>query len=379
MAVNQFISQNEKILGEYTRMSKTAGSRSDYVQGGGGNTSCKLDSRLMAIKASGFRLDQIAVDQAYAVLDYAAVRDFYTNTDPAGLADVEKEGSAQAKAAVQVIEGLPQLRPSVEAGFHSLLETYVLHTHPVYANLATCTAEGAAIAAKALAGLDESHAFVPYINPGAQLTFAIGKARRQTAEATGRQPAILFMQNHGLIVTAEHADTCLQLHDAVNERIAAAFGVSSADWPAIGLAAASSAPSPVGTTECWQSATPWLSRQLLETEWDLDLFTRQALYPDQLVFLSGQMGVAETGSLSGALAEGRSLPDKCTLFRATGEVFYQCARNEAQTIEETLCAILFITGTIRRAGYTVCTMNEAGRSFISNWESEKYRKSIAAK
>lgn len=47
------------------------------MQGGGGNTSVKLDDTLMAIKASGFCLKDIEIDKAYAVLDYAALRRFY--------------------------------------------------------------------------------------------------------------------------------------------------------------------------------------------------------------------------------------------------------------------------------------------------------------
>ena len=225
MSANDFITKNKARLADYTRMSRTAGSRSDYVQGGGGNTSVKLDDRLMAIKASGYRLDQIAPDQAYAVLDYAALRSFYQNTDSSALEDVEASGSAQAKAATLPVDGLPALRPSVEAGFHSLLDTFVLHTHPVYANLVTCCSEGISVAQEALADIGAGHVFVPYINPGAQLTFSIGEARNHKLSAENTKPAIIFMQNHGLIVTGPDADTCLKLHDEVNDRIAAAFGI----------------------------------------------------------------------------------------------------------------------------------------------------------
>jgi ribulose-5-phosphate 4-epimerase/fuculose-1-phosphate aldolase len=367
-----FISEHAAKLADYIRMSRAAGARNDYVQGGGGNTSVKFDDRLMAIKASGFRLDQIAEADAYAVLDYAALRGFYESTDPATLEDVEKEGSSRAKAATQAIEGLPQLRPSVEAGFHSLLDAFVLHTHPVYANLATCSAEGAVIAAEALEGLPESHAFVPYINPGAQLTFAIGRARRETEARTGRKPAILFMQNHGLIITGADADACLALNDEVNRRLAKAYGVSERDWPVVALA-------PGGAENAWASATSWLKEKLLNTDWDLDFFTKQSLYPDQLVFLAGQMAVVEQGSLADARAAGAAAPAKCTVFRETGEVSYVCKRGEAQTIEETLCAILFIVGAIARSGRTLCTMDESGKDFIAGWESEKYRKSLAGR
>ena len=115
---NTFLDRYEERLADFTRVSRTAGSRSDYVQGGGGNTSCKLYSQLMAIKASGFRLDQIAPDTAYAVLDYSKLRSFYQNTDASSLEDVEKAGSSQAKDTAVVIDGLAVLRPSVEAGFH---------------------------------------------------------------------------------------------------------------------------------------------------------------------------------------------------------------------------------------------------------------------
>lgn len=382
-----FSRQYAERLGNFVRMSKAAGSRSDYVQGGGGNTSCKVDDRLMAIKASGYRLDQIAADQAYAVLDYSSLRQFYGSTDPAGLDDIEGAGSARAKEATRTLEGLPVLRPSVEAGFHSLLDTYVLHTHAVYANLATCSAEGRDVAASALAGLTAGHVFVPYINPGAQLTFAVLQAIEEKKKETGAAPSLLFMKNHGFIVTGDDADECLALHDQVNERLAAAYGVSAADWPAIAVKAVSGtgpAPGQEGQTEqFWQSDTPWLHAQLTEQAWNLDDLTKEALFPDQLVYLGGKVAVSERGSLAEALqkeaAGNNDRPGTCTLFRQTGEVLYRCGRNEAQTIEETLCAVLFVSGTIRKAGRTVVTMSEAGRQFISNWESEHYRSQITAR
>ena len=186
------------------------------------------------------------------------------------------------------------------------------------------------------------------------------------------------MQYHGFIVTGVDADACLLLHDQVNERLAAAYCVSSADWPEVAVRPAADP----ADGQTFMSATPWLRDRLLDQEWDLDFFTAQALYPDQLVFLGGKLGIA-AGSLTGVRENGASglssLKDTCTIFRRTGEVFYRCGRNEAQTIEETLCAIFFITRTIRQSSRTICTMSEAGRQFISNWESEHYRKTITAR
>ena len=116
-----FFEKNAERLADFAKMSGEAGARSDYVQGGGGNTSVKLADGLMAIKASGFCLADIRPDSAYAVLDYEALRHFYFDQDPADLEDVEKQGSAAAKENTKTIEGLAALRPSVEAGFHSIL------------------------------------------------------------------------------------------------------------------------------------------------------------------------------------------------------------------------------------------------------------------
>ena len=171
--MGMFFEEHAKLLSDFARVSQAAGARAEYVLGGGGNTSVKLPGGLMAIKASGFCLSDIRPDKAYAVLDGADLRNFYLTTEPSALADVEKEGSARAKADIRHIDGLADLRPSVEAGFHSILKTFVVHTHSVYANLAACSTACRPIAAQAFAGANYTWGWVPYTDPGANLTFAI--------------------------------------------------------------------------------------------------------------------------------------------------------------------------------------------------------------
>ena len=122
--MSNFFERNKTQLDNFTRISTSVGARADYVQGGGGNTSAKLEGGLMAIKASGYCLKDIRPDKAYAVLDYEALRGFYNNTDPATLSDVEKAGSEQAKANTKAVEGLAALRPSVEASIRSWIPTW---------------------------------------------------------------------------------------------------------------------------------------------------------------------------------------------------------------------------------------------------------------
>lgn len=186
--MNSFIKENAADLEAFSRMSQCAGARNDYVQGGGGNTSAKLAGGLMGIKASGYCLSDITPETAYAVLDYEALRRFYYGNEPEQLADVEKQGSAFARENTKQIECLPTLRPSVEAGFHSILRKFVCHTHSVYANFACCSTACCEIAEKAFAGADYSWGWVPYTDPGANLTFAIRRELARVEHATGPRP-----------------------------------------------------------------------------------------------------------------------------------------------------------------------------------------------
>jgi ribulose-5-phosphate 4-epimerase/fuculose-1-phosphate aldolase len=188
------------MLKELARMSQTVGGRADYVQGGGGNTSVKLPGGLMAIKASGFRLSQVTETDGFAVVETGTLRD------------------------VTAEQGYKPLRPSVEAGFHALLGAFVLHTHPVYANLALCAEHGTDKTAAALAGLP--YLSIPYINPGPELAEMIRARRKEDTR-------VLLLENHGLVVAGDTADACLALHEEVNARFARAYGVTRADFDAL--------------------------------------------------------------------------------------------------------------------------------------------------
>ena len=356
-----FFDMHRERLEAFARVSGTVGARADYVQGGGGNTSVKLEGGLMAIKASGYCLKDIEVDKAYAVLDCTALREFYFGSQPTDFEDVEKAGSEKAKASVQVIEGLAQLRPSVEAGFHSLLDTYVAHSHSVYANLAACSAELESIVKDALSDADYGWGWVSYVDPGARLTFSIRDELRRVEAATGRRPAVIFMQNHGLIAHSDNPDDCLRIHTDVNDRIARAFGIENGSFPKVGVKDIGDG---LVAADC-----PFLTEQLASGDFSEKFLMESPLYPDQLVFLTGTFGFGE-----GKPEEGMALCNP-----KTGVVTFNMSAAKAQVIAETLTAVLFICRTIESKGYTLSTMGEAAKAFIANWESEKYRKSLAGK
>lgn len=356
-----FFEENRDRLADFVRISRAAGARSDYVQGGGGNTSVKLEGGLMAIKASGFCLSDIGENCAYAVLDGEAIRSFYYENEPQNLTDVEAEGSACTKANVKSIEGLDRLRPSVEAGFHSILKTYVLHTHSVYANLAACSTACRQIAETAFRGAGYAWGWVPYTDPGANLTFAIRDELKRVKDLTGREPAVILMQNHGIIVHDDDPDLCLAIHTDANERLARLFGISGTSFPEVAVRELAGG--------YWLGDTPYLKERLKNCAYTQQDLLEQPLYPDQMVFLADTFFMNRP-SVDG----GQAVADT-----GTGELLMNMDGKKARTLTETLTAVFFIMERIRAAGYCVSTMGEAAKSFIANWESEKYRKSLAGK
>ena len=107
-------------------ISQYAGSRADYTQGGGGNTSVKnFDNGTMVIKASGYRLVDINETTAFVAVDKNKIYDYYNSVDLSVEKDYEKESAEISKESIVPLEGIQTLRPSVEVGFHAILKKYV--------------------------------------------------------------------------------------------------------------------------------------------------------------------------------------------------------------------------------------------------------------
>ncbi len=227
---------------DFIHLSQAAGANPAYVQGGGGNTSVKLDAQTMAIKASGQTLMQVKPDAGYVLVDYQAIlRGAPAQALPADDTFARTFGPGML-AAQQA-----KLRPSMETGFHAILGTYVLHTHNMYANILTCAEEGRVIARN----LFPMAIWIDYITPGAPLTEAI---QRQLTGRDINQPILIFLQNHGIICSAASAVEALALHETVTTRVLAHFDLPPQTMP-------ESVPTP-----------------------DLDFMQQHVMFPDQVVY-----------------------------------------------------------------------------------------------
>jgi ribulose-5-phosphate 4-epimerase/fuculose-1-phosphate aldolase len=350
----QDFKQYESGLKDLEYISKAVGIPVDYTQGGGGNTSVKLDGQFMAVKASGCKLKQITPVEGYVIIDYKKIKEYYDQVDLSRDADFEKESADMAKQSVQQAPWLKAMRPSVEAGFHSVLKKVVIHTHAVYANILTCVENGRELVDKIFSGKAYETAWIPYINPGFCLTLKIQEAVRECTARTGKAPEVIFMENHGLIVTGDDCEKTVKLHEEVNETIKAYLQITE-EFPAFELFHVDDS--------TVISKTAYIRDFIRSGGMKPGFFDEVVLYPDQFVYLNGAVAF-------------NSLENKLNIITETGEAIYKTGAAEAQTMEETLLACVYVVNEIRKRNLPLKTMTEKDIDFIRNWESEAYRKSL---
>ena len=340
----------QQSIKDLIEISQYAGNRADYTQGGGGNTSVKnFANGTMLIKASGYRLVDINENTAFVAVDKNKIENYYNSVDLSVEKDYEKESAEVSKNSVVAITGMQTLRPSVEVGFHAILKKYVIHTHSVYANILTCSQEGESLAEKLFKDKDFGFIFLPYINPGFELTLAMKNKIDEYVKATGKYPEVIFMKNHGLVVTGDYIDRVKAVNTDVNETIRNYFGLED-NFRSVKLSAIDTG---------FVSETPLVNAFVSENKLDKALLDETPLYPDQLVYLNNILAHSPQ-----------------TLVVDGAKVYYNTDIKQATTLEETLAAYLFVITTVKKAGLTVSKMNEKEVYFINNWEAEKYRRSV---
>ncbi|MEY8252205.1 MAG: class II aldolase/adducin family protein [Colwellia sp.] len=190
-----------------------AGNRFDLVQAGGGNTSAKTGDNNMLVKASGINLSQVTTTSGYVPVDFLAIRHFLANFDFSKLDKKQRE--VAANKAMQDSKLVDLGKPSIETFLHALLATYTLHTHPVSVNI---------LAAKkswkeGLLGVWPDAICVPYHTPGIDLALAMASEMNAYVARNGHFPKVVFLQNHGLIISSSDPQEVMALTDEVTRVI----------------------------------------------------------------------------------------------------------------------------------------------------------------
>lgn len=345
-----------KNITDIEKISSSIGAMPDYVQGGGGNTSVKLDDNFMAIKASGFELKEVTSSNGFAVVNYKKLREYYEKIDLSLAVEFEKESTEFTKKNVVELENYQVLRPSIETGFHSLLDKIVIHSHSVYANILCCASEGEQLVKEIFKNTDITTLWIAYNNPGFNLTIDINKKLKEYCEINKAYPKAIFLQNHGLIVTDENCDGCIKANFKVSNCIKEYFKIED-EYPKIMV-------NDSGDGKI-NGATNYIKEYIKNNNLNKEFFDK-VLFPDQVVYFNDVC-------ISSKFNE---LRNKVNINSLTGEVIYKTNIKEARTIEETIAAYFYIIEHINKNNLTLNMISNENKSYIKSMESEKYRQKM---
>lgn len=203
-----------KLLDEIVALSHEFGT-SDYVKGGGGNTSAKTTDTLW-VKPSGTTLAGMTPD-SFVAMNRHAMRQLYLLDVPAD--PQMREAMVKDVMATAVLPSYSG-RPSVEAPLHELLSgVFVVHTHPALVNGMTCSMHGR----EACARLFPDALWIPYIDPGYTLCMDVRERVKDFAAQNGKPPVLLFLENHGVFVAGNTADEIRGSYKRVMETLQAEY------------------------------------------------------------------------------------------------------------------------------------------------------------
>jgi rhamnose utilization protein RhaD (predicted bifunctional aldolase and dehydrogenase) len=285
----------------------------DYVKGGGGNTSVK-DETTLWVKPSGTTLGGLTVD-TFVAMNRAKINELYEVETPKEAAAREELVKNMMAESVENDAG----RPSVEAPLHNVFEAkYVVHTHPALVNGLTCAKEGKAACER----LFPDALWVEYIDPGYTLCMEVRERIEAYKGEKGCEPALLFLQNHGVFIAADTAEDIRALYWQVMDALMGEYEMAGI---ALELPVDEN-PVTEGKEECFQA-----------------LFGDDAAY----VVSSGLFGYVPGPVTPDHLVYSKAFPYSGS-FSAEDAAEYRAER-----------------------GYNY--MTDAQREFIENWEVESYR------
>jgi len=219
-----------KELQQLIEVSRYYGADKNYTLAGGGNTSYKNDQYIW-IKASGAELATIT-EEGFAQLH----RDKVKLVGEKKYSSDEQLREVEVKADLIAANVYPEKgkRPSVETSFHELIEyAFVIHMHPTFTNALMCS-ENARAETERLFG--EKAMYITYA-PGYELFMKVKDSMTVYRKKFGTDPHMIFLENHGVFVSADTTSEVKEIYTHITETIRSAISnlepIEELDIPAM--------------------------------------------------------------------------------------------------------------------------------------------------
>ncbi len=381
-----------KALADLIRISTTAGKDPAMVLGGGGNTSVKTpDGKYMYIKASGTALKDMNAKQGWRRLRIDAVLSILSDKSMARLDTMRRETEVVNRLLGACDDDVTSgARPSVEAHLHALLDTYVIHLHPLVVAAYVSAKNGRAELSRLMAKEKMSWQWVPYADPGYMLAKRIARLVNEYQKEHGRKPHVLILEKHGVFVTAGSANAALRLvHKVIKlcesglrplktarTKLPSAASVTGTKL-AIRKAVfeATGRHLPVSCFPTMESVAAFMAYKQAKK-----LLSTPTLNPDELVYANGsalwvEVPKADTiaRKLKSLAQSGQKVP-AAFVVKGLG-LFVAAEKPAAGLIADITEASLRVRMYAARFG-GVLALTKREQNFINNWESEAFRKKL---
>lgn len=357
--------EDKEALQELIHMSAYAGQRFDLVQAGGGNTSVKFGDK-MYIKASGYLLSELTPSTGHTIVETQKVIRILEDDEVLSISN-KKEKDATASKKLQLAKLLDGPRPSIETYLHALLYKYTLHVHSIAVNLFTSHRDWMNM----MGELDREALCVRYETPGIELALEL-KSQMQAYHAEyGRLPRVIFLQNHGLIVSS---DDYAEIEALTEKVVLAAEQMAGVDF--------SRYRHTTQIAQCYTEAfqrsimaylteDATISRLLNETN---AAALKKPFSPDGYVFCGYTLlNLAELGTEAFLQYRERYF-DAPKIIRYQGCTYIMAPDlKKAKMIEDVLKNNLLIANALDTE---LQFLEDDEISYLGNWEAEKYRQKL---
>jgi len=196
-----------KEIQDLITISQFYGRDSRFVIAGGGNTSYKDEEKLW-VKASGSSLATITED-GFAVLDRSKLNVLSERIYSHNSAEREEQVKNDLAAAT-ISKGK---RPSVETSMHNAIDfPFVVHLHPTTVNGLMCAQNAESELKKLFGG---NALYIEYTDPGYVLFKKVEDSIKAFRAQDGAEPAVIWLQNHGIFVGASSIDEIKYLYNKI--------------------------------------------------------------------------------------------------------------------------------------------------------------------
>jgi rhamnose utilization protein RhaD (predicted bifunctional aldolase and dehydrogenase) len=379
-------------LKDLIKISDATGRDVAMVQAGGGNTSVKTtDGKCMYIKASGTALKDMSIKEGWQRLRLDVVLSIIKDKSIAHLDTQARETFVKNRLLLACDDKVgSQARPSLESHFHALLDKCVVHLHPQAVLAYTCAKNGREKLQKLFKNEKFPPVWVPYVGLGYTLAKKIKTITTDYKNRYGRNPVIMFLQNHGLAVTANNASAVLRLVSRV---------VGTCNSKLKQLKPAKTRPvsnrTITDTKLCIRKAffeatgrytsISYFCNEIIAAFWRQTdakkMLLSGVLTPDELLYANGPAmwvdkcnSTAIAARLSSQIKNGSNL-SIAFLVKGVG-LFVAAPEKIAPAISEIVTSSLFIRTSAYHLG-GIRGLNKKQQDFIKQWETDAFRRKLA--